>query len=24
MEILGTTLRICVDDLETSVVFYER
>ncbi|MFE9699750.1 VOC family protein [Streptomyces sp. NPDC006270] len=23
MEILGTTLRICVDDLETSVVFYE-
>lgn len=24
MEILGTTLRICVDDLETSVSFYER
>ncbi|MEV6650938.1 VOC family protein [Streptomyces sp. NPDC051219] len=24
MEILGTTLRVCVDDLETSVVFYER
>jgi predicted enzyme related to lactoylglutathione lyase len=24
MEILGTTLRICVDDLETSVAFYER
>ncbi|WP_329125326.1 VOC family protein [Streptomyces sp. NBC_01465] len=24
MEILGTTLRICVDDLETSVFFYER
>ncbi|WP_149180459.1 VOC family protein [Streptomyces sp. TRM49041] len=24
MEILGTTLRICVDDLDTSVVFYER
>ncbi|MFJ2649967.1 VOC family protein [Streptomyces sp. NPDC087420] len=23
MEILGTTLRICVDDLETSVMFYE-
>ncbi|GAA0628559.1 VOC family protein [Streptomyces crystallinus] len=23
MEILGTTLRICVDDLETSVAFYE-
>ncbi|MFF2526969.1 VOC family protein [Streptomyces liangshanensis] len=23
MEILGTTLRICVDDLETSVTFYE-
>ncbi|MEU0373949.1 VOC family protein [Streptomyces sp. NPDC006283] len=24
MEILGTTLRICVDDLDTSAVFYER
>ncbi|WP_405754398.1 VOC family protein [Streptomyces sp. NBC_01411] len=24
MEILGTTLRICVDDLEASVFFYER
>ncbi|WP_046499133.1 VOC family protein [Streptomyces odonnellii] len=24
MEILGTTLRICVDDLDRSVVFYER
>ncbi|MFI9585258.1 VOC family protein [Streptomyces sp. NPDC052236] len=24
MEILGTTLRVCVDDLETSVAFYER
>ncbi|MEU6487243.1 VOC family protein [Streptomyces sp. NPDC046887] len=24
MEILGTTLRICVDDLETSTAFYER
>jgi predicted enzyme related to lactoylglutathione lyase len=24
MEILGTTLRVCVDDLEASVVFYER
>ncbi|MEU6658168.1 VOC family protein [Streptomyces sp. NPDC046821] len=24
MEILGTTLRICVDDLESSVAFYER
>jgi predicted enzyme related to lactoylglutathione lyase len=24
MEILGATLRICVDDLETSVSFYER
>ncbi|MFV0126920.1 VOC family protein [Streptomyces sp. HMX112] len=24
MEILGATLRICVDDLETSAVFYER
>ncbi|WP_175410959.1 VOC family protein [Streptomyces sp. TRM64462] len=24
MEILGTTLRICVDDLDTSVTFYER
>jgi predicted enzyme related to lactoylglutathione lyase len=24
MEILGTTLRICVDDLERSVLFYER
>ncbi|MEU6995402.1 VOC family protein [Streptomyces sp. NPDC046465] len=24
MEILGTTLRICVEDLESSVVFYER
>ncbi|MFE5141131.1 VOC family protein [Streptomyces fagopyri] len=24
MEILGTTLRICVDDLEASVPFYER
>ncbi|WP_327352175.1 VOC family protein [Streptomyces sp. NBC_01304] len=24
MEILGTTLRICVDDLDTSVAFYER
>ncbi|MEE1753921.1 VOC family protein [Streptomyces sp. SP18CS02] len=24
MEILGTTLRVCVDDLETAVVFYER
>ena len=23
MEILGTTLRICVDDLEASVIFYE-
>ncbi|MFG3496916.1 VOC family protein [Streptomyces sp. NPDC047928] len=24
MEILGTTLRVCVDDLESSVAFYER
>lgn len=24
MEILGTTLRICVDDLDRSVLFYER
>ena len=24
MEILGATLRICVDDLETAVPFYER
>ncbi|MDQ1007283.1 VOC family protein [Streptomyces sp. NPDC002867] len=24
MEILGTTLRICVDDLEESAAFYER
>lgn len=24
MEILGTTLRICVEDLEASVPFYER
>ncbi|UXY22876.1 VOC family protein [Streptomyces cynarae] len=24
MEILGATLRICVDDLEASVTFYER
>ncbi|MFJ9737569.1 VOC family protein [Streptomyces sp. NPDC101166] len=24
MEILGTTLRVCVDDLETAVPFYER
>ncbi|WP_028812996.1 VOC family protein [Streptomyces flavidovirens] len=24
MEILGTTLRICVDDLEAPVAFYER
>ncbi|MBM9618276.1 VOC family protein [Streptomyces zhihengii] len=24
MEILGTTLRICVDDLDTSAAFYER
>jgi predicted enzyme related to lactoylglutathione lyase len=24
MEILGTTLRICVTDLESSVAFYER
>ncbi|UUN30222.1 VOC family protein [Streptomyces sp. FIT100] len=24
MEILGTTLRICVDDLETATAFYER
>jgi predicted enzyme related to lactoylglutathione lyase len=24
MEILGTTLRVCVDDLESAVVFYER
>ncbi|RII12409.1 Glyoxalase-like domain protein [Streptomyces sp. YIM 130001] len=24
MEILGTTLRICVDDLDASVAFYER
>ncbi len=24
MEILGTTLRICVDDLEATVAFYER
>ncbi|MER7675834.1 VOC family protein [Streptomyces sp. NPDC096934] len=24
MEILGTTLRVCVDDLEASVPFYER
>ncbi|SDJ53930.1 VOC family protein [Streptomyces indicus] len=24
MEILGTTLRICVEDLDTSVAFYER
>ncbi|MEU1014481.1 MULTISPECIES: VOC family protein [unclassified Streptomyces] len=24
MEILGTTLRVCVEDLESSVAFYER
>ncbi|MGW0911335.1 VOC family protein [Streptomyces sp. NPDC002784] len=24
MEILGATLRVCVDDLETAVPFYER
>ncbi|MFB7595802.1 VOC family protein [Streptomyces sp. NPDC056160] len=24
MEILGTSLRVCVDDLETAVPFYER
>ncbi|MCG7527807.1 VOC family protein [Streptomyces sp. OfavH-34-F] len=24
MEILGTTLRICVDDLEAAVAFYEK
>ncbi|NBE56406.1 VOC family protein [Streptomyces boluensis] len=24
MEILGTTLRICVDDLDAAVAFYER
>ncbi|WP_018546970.1 VOC family protein [Streptomyces sp. LaPpAH-108] len=24
MEILGATLRICVDDLETTIPFYER
>ncbi|MFJ9025179.1 VOC family protein [Streptomyces sp. NPDC102259] len=24
MDILGATLRVCVDDLETSVPFYER
>lgn len=24
MEILGTTLRVCVDDLESAIVFYER
>ncbi|MET9649990.1 VOC family protein [Streptomyces sp. NPDC006460] len=24
MEILGTTLRICVDDLDSAVLFYER
>ncbi|MER5715833.1 VOC family protein [Streptomyces sp. NPDC002132] len=24
MEILGTTLRVCVDDLEAAVPFYER
>ncbi|MFP3986997.1 VOC family protein [Streptomyces sp. E11-3] len=24
MEILGTTLRVCVDDLDASVAFYER
>ncbi|OIJ67871.1 VOC family protein [Streptomyces mangrovisoli] len=24
MEILGTTLRVCVDDLEAAVSFYER
>ncbi|MGW2479989.1 VOC family protein [Streptomyces sp. NPDC001571] len=24
MEILGTTLRICVDDLDSAIVFYER
>ncbi|WP_406863961.1 VOC family protein [Streptomyces sp. HUAS MG47] len=24
MEILGTTLRICVDDLEPAITFYER
>ncbi|WOX21122.1 VOC family protein [Streptomyces solicathayae] len=24
MEILGTTLRICVDDLEPAIAFYER
>ncbi|PRH76985.1 glyoxalase [Streptomyces solincola] len=24
MEILGTTLRVCVDDLESSTAFYER
>ncbi|AYG79472.1 hypothetical protein DWB77_01587 [Streptomyces hundungensis] len=24
MEILGTTLRICVDDLDRAIVFYER
>lgn len=24
MEILGATLRVCVDDLETAIPFYER
>ncbi|MEV6996674.1 VOC family protein [Streptomyces sp. NPDC093982] len=24
MDILGTTLRVCVDDLETAIPFYER
>ena len=24
MDILGATLRVCVDDLETAVPFYER
>ncbi|NED84123.1 VOC family protein, partial [Streptomyces sp. SID11233] len=24
MEILGTTLRVCVDDLDRTVPFYER
>jgi predicted enzyme related to lactoylglutathione lyase len=24
MDILGTTLRVCVDDLETSIPFYEK
>ncbi|MFE9571150.1 VOC family protein [Streptomyces sp. NPDC006692] len=24
MDILGTTLRICVDDLDSAIVFYER